>query len=218
MTSSLAPRETMASGQFQDDEPPTFREVMAYLDGVAAAMTATRDQRRPVAITACTDPPAPARSPCRATSASVPRPAGNESACSDPGSVLALGSKAHLTLRYGELAMAVDRVRSPSAAPPILQSATPRGGARLIDLGAAGGSPHLGAPGRNTLPYGIKTLSLAPRYTPTAAWVEPAVDLTPTISILDETVDCENVRTSDVYLRCARLSAEWYDLTGTEEE
>jgi hypothetical protein len=40
-------------------------------------------------------------------------------------------------------------------------------------------------------------------------------ELARSLAVLDAALEKEGDRTSDVYLRCARLSAEWYDLTGT---
>jgi hypothetical protein len=60
-------------------------------------------------------------------------------------------------------------------------------------------------------------VSLVPAKTPAAAGV--AARVAPAIPVieLERTLDEESIRTSDVYLRCARLSPEWYDLTGSDQ-
>ena len=229
MTSSLAPQMkigSIAAQAFDSDEPPTFREVMAYLDGVAAAMTANRQMPPPVSLVPCTTPPASWPTRC-AVGETVSMPAGDDSSCARPSGVHAAGTGAHLTLRHGEPSAAVDRILSGVEGLGATRGdgdGAARGGARLLDLGAAENVAHVDVRFRNTLPYGIESVSVAPRGTPVTLPRTPAeltgtpAELARSLAILDAALEKEGDRTSDVYLRCARLSAEWYDLTGTGEK
>jgi hypothetical protein len=181
MTSSLAPHMkigSIAAQAFDAEEPPTFREVMAYLDGVAAAMSANRPMPPPVSLGPCTTPVAPSFTPCSVREM-VSRPAGDASTCCQP--------------------VAVDRILG----------------------GASENGRQVGVRFRNTLPYGIETVSVAPHGPAGLRVLAPAelagtpAELARSLAMLDAALEKEGDRTSDVYLRCARLSAEWYDLTGT---
>ncbi len=191
---------------------------MAYLDGVAEAMTATRGVQRPLALVVCTSPPTSGIAPC-SVPAGMWQPAGNESTCAEPYRVVQRSSGTRITLRHGEIAIAIERTPMAGlarATPVVLPGPITRGGARLLDLGQADEPALGGAPYRDTLPYGIVTLSLSPRYMPPVARFEALVGPSPTVSVIDESTDGVEVHTSDVYLRCAPLAPEWYDLTGTD--
>jgi hypothetical protein len=204
MTSSLAPHMqigSIAAQAFDADEPPTFREVMAYLDGVAAAMSANRRMPPPVSLVPCATPASSSSTPC-SVGGMVSKPAGDDSSCRQPTGAHPMG-KAQLTLRQGELSGAVDRILGGAEAPDAAQVSV-----RF----------------RNTVPYGVEPVSVAPRGPLAVRVPRPAelagtpAELARSMAMLDAALEKEGDRTSDVYLRCARLSAEWYDLTGTAEK
>lgn len=213
------------TGTFADDEPPTFREVMAYVDGVAAALSATRKGARPVGVTPCPEANAPS-APC-GPAGELPRPSGTERRCDGAhaaelatASTASADARGRATVRYGEVGIARGYISVvPAPVPPSVPYTTARGGARLLDFGAGdvGVTWEAGVPLRDTLPYGAVTVSLAPANGPVALGVPSRVEPAIPVIELDRTLDEESVRTSDVYLRCARLSPEWYDLTGTDD-
>jgi hypothetical protein len=94
-----------------------------------------------------------------------------------------------------------------------------RGGARLLDFGGGNTPVHErgGLASRDTLPYGAVTLSLAPTSVAPSYWSEPPLLRISSVPPTRGRILYEEERTSNVYLRCARLSSEWYDLTGSDQ-
>jgi len=211
------PRMAHKSEEFDPEEPPTFREVMAYLDGVADAMTATKHGARPVALAPCSTPSATTPTPYPVAPGSAVA-SGTGRACEEPGAPASSNRSGRLTLRYGEHGIALEYLSLFPHPAPATTSVT-RGGARLLDLGGGDGasSPGSGLSQRDTLPYSAVTLSLAPTTIAPAVWAEAPIRLASSTPPTRARV-LEEERTSNVYLRCARLSSEWYDLTGTDRE
>ncbi len=145
MSISIIPVDT-----FRDQEPTSFREVVAYLRGIADALSARTPIDRPISLA-----PDMGRFP-------------SIRAGSSPASA---SSGMRLTLRFGELPY--DRA---SVWPHVVVGAdweVTRGGSRTVDLGALEPSQSSWpALRRGTLPYDAPSISLAPRPSMVPTWVD----------------------------------------------
>ena len=138
--------------QFVDQEPTTFREVVAYLHGVADAFAAQPPREASLSIA----PPSLAPLPLASLRPSSRSPA-----------------PTRLTLRFGELPFEQASVWPHVVVGGGCDWETTRGGARTIDFGNFEDTrstwPILQ---RGTLPYEAPTISLAPRASLGPSWAD----------------------------------------------
>jgi hypothetical protein len=162
---------------FRDQEPTTFREVVAYLKGVADALAEKPDPGHAPPLSLAAPP------------SSLPPRRGS--------------TATRITLRFGELPF-----ERASVWPHVVLGGSgevTRGGSRTLDLGAfdleGAGSSWPASDRAAVAIFGhaapkAPAVSLAPRPSSAPTWAYG--------------------RTSEVRLRASRLSAEWYELTGTD--
>jgi hypothetical protein len=219
MIAELKPISILPIDSIDDDS--AFREVIAYLKGVADTVAAQTGASRPLSLI----PVSQRTSSLRAGSppSSLVPPLGQPS--SQPAARVPLFSLApalgliptlvpsgiacpRITLRFGELSF-----ERPSAWPQVAVGATwepTRGGARLLDPGSV--HPMRESDGaslwRQTLPYGAPSVSLASL---SLASSGPAAPYSPSYFPW-----ADGERSSEVRLRTAELPREYYELTGTE--
>jgi hypothetical protein len=195
------------------DDPATtaFREVIAYLRGVADTVAAHSEHLRPLSLMPATVRAVTVRpvsvSPLSMPASTLP-PALLQSFSLHPvslspdwgGSLRPANAEPgnhRITLRLGEA-----QFESASAWPDVAIGSIwepARGGARLIDPGSID-TPSEGDVAviwRRTLPYGAPTISVAASSPSLPLWT------------LEE-------RASEIRRRPAELPREWYELTGTE--
>jgi hypothetical protein len=136
--------------QFRDQEPTTFREVVAYLHGVADAFAARIPVPRALSIAPLALAPLSLASPHPSSRAPAPT---------------------RITLRFGELPS-----ERASVWPHVVVGGdweATRGGARTIDLAALESSrSSFPVVRRGTLPYEAPRISLTPRASIPPSWAD----------------------------------------------
>ncbi len=194
MGSALAPISLVPIDRGATDGATTFGEVIAYLHGVADAMSNGIEPRIPTSLV-------PGIATSTALSRHLPL---SLSPSRGPVSLAPLiEPSVRITLPFGELP-----IQRASAWPDVVvgsASEPTRGGAGVLDWSTAPpSSPAVPARGPflNTLPYEAPSLSPAPSSSlrvlsvpPDAGWL--------------------GMRSSEVRLRAGHLSPEWYELTDT---
>ena len=151
-TISIVPVNDTKSEQ---EHSTAFREVIAYLNGVADTLAASH-------------PETPGLPSSLVPGARVVPGAGPRRSPSGPAA-----TPTRVTLRFGELAF-----QRASAWPQVAVSSTwepTRGGARLVDLGIVDSTPPgdtLRTPLRHTLPYEVPSVSLAPFLSAPPPWAD----------------------------------------------
>jgi hypothetical protein len=184
------------------DHRSGFREVIAYLRGIADTVTAQGASCRPVSLPPHSVRPAPVRALSLCPISSHPLPVGPVSVRPPslaPWSTAPASADSGASPAFGELPF--DSASLWPQVPLGPASEPTRGGARLIDPGSA--RPLTGvdlvAIWRRTLPYGAPMVSLAASSSSLPAGegglAEPAGEWG--------------------LLRCAELPREWYELTDT---
>ncbi|MGA2451717.1 MAG: hypothetical protein ABTD50_23925 [Polyangiaceae bacterium] len=194
MGSALGPISLVPVDRAATDPATTFGEVIAYLHGIADAMSTGVEPRISTSLLpkmAATD----GRSRHLPLSLSPSR---------GPVSLAPLIEPTErVTLPFGELP-----IERASAWPDVVvgsSSEPTRGGSRVLDLSTAPpSSPAIGVRGPflHTLPY------QAPSLVPSAACAVRVLTVPPENGWL-------GTRSSEVRLRAGHLSAEWYELTDT---
>jgi hypothetical protein len=194
MGSALAPISLVPLDRGGADGATTFGEVIAYLHGVADAMSTGIEPRIPSSLV-----------PRIATSSALSRhlPLSLSPSYGPLSLAPLIEPTARVTLPFGQLP-----IERASAWPDVVvgsASEPTRGGARVLDLSTAPpSSPAIAARGPflNTLPY------QAPSLVPTASSSLRVLSVAPDSGWL-------GMRSSEVRLRAGHLSAEWYELTDT---
>jgi hypothetical protein len=191
MGSSLAPISLVPLDRGAADAATTFGEVIAYLHGIADAMSTGVEPRIPTSLV-------PKMGVMNSRSRHLPL---SLSPAHGPVSLAPLiEPTARITLPFGELP-----IERASAWPDVVvgsSSEPTRGGSRVVDLSTAPPSSPaipLRGPFINTLPY------LAPSLVPSASHSLRVVSVPPESGWLGS-------RSSEVRLRAGHLSAEWYEL------
>jgi hypothetical protein len=194
MGSALGPISLVPVDRGTKDTATTFGEVIAYLHGIADAMSTGVEPRIPSSLV-------PNIGASDARSRHLPL---SLSPTYGPVSLAPLiEPSARITLPFGELP-----IERASAWPDVIvgsSSETTRGGSRIVDLSTAPpSSPAIGVRGPflHTLPY------QAPSLVPTGPCSLRVVSGPPENGWL-------GARSSEVRLRAGHLSAEWYELTDT---
>jgi hypothetical protein len=180
------------------DESAAFREVIAYLNGIADTVSASQpDYGRALSLA-----PMATFAAMASLASLAPIPSLAPIASLAPFGLLTQRSSSEVpggtrvTLRFGELPF-----EHASLWPQVALGAAPeptRGGARTLDFGFDSVRACSLAPNRRwTLPYDAPSDSMAPQASSLPPWY--------------------GERQSEVRLRAGQLPPEWYELTGTDD-